>query len=149
MLSDQMENIKIIVGKHCMEHSEIILPLSSKYTLISTDLAIAECRCIYPTCIQSISLSPKEMTEFLSLFQENPNLQKLGFSESSLLFVGSRRKIAIAVTDNLTENVCKQLGIEIFKVELNNLRFQKNEGEMVIKTARPSRLSEIIRAACL
>lgn len=150
MLSDQMENKKIMVGKQCMEHSEITLLLCANTTLISTDLAVAECRCLYPASIQSISLSPKEMTEFISFFSENENLQKIGFSESSLLFVARRQKIAVVVTDSLTESICKEMGIEIFKIESRGSNLSPTDNvETGLKTSRKSRLGNIIRAACL
>lgn len=57
------------------------------------------------------------MLQLHSVFSENENLQKLGFVESSLLFVAVRQRIMVAVTDRLTERACKEIGIDMFKIE--------------------------------
>lgn len=133
-----------------MEQSEIVLSLCSKYTLITTDLVAAQSQCIYPKSIQSISFSPNDMLHFCSFFTENANLQKLGFVESSLLFVAIRQRIMVAVTDNLMESVCKEIGIETFKIENRRANSpQKDESEKQLRPSQTSRLSDFIRAACL
>lgn len=145
-----MENTKLIIGRHCMEQSEIVLSLCSKYTLITTDLVAAQSQCIYPKSIQSINFSPNEMLQFSSFFSENENLHRLGFAESSLLFMAIQRGIVVAVTDNMMENVCKEMGIEIFRIENRGVnRPQKDENEKNLRLSRTSRLSDLIRAACL
>lgn len=145
-----MENTKIMIGRHCMEQSEIVLSLCSKYTLFTIDLVSAQSQIFYPACVQSIEFSPNEMLQFCSFFSENANLQKLGFIESSLLFVAIRRGIIVAVTDNIMENVCKEMEIETYKIENSGPnRLQKGESEKNMKSSRTSRLSDFIRAACL
>lgn len=49
------------------------------------------------------------MLQFYSFFSENENLQKLGFTESSLLFVAFQQNIRVAVSDKLMESVCKEI----------------------------------------
>ena len=90
------------------------------------------------------------MLQFCSFFSENANLQKLGFVESSLLFVAIRQRIMVAVTDNLMERICKEMGIEIFKIENSGAkRSQEDESEKDLRPSCTSRLSNLIRAACL
>lgn len=111
-----MEKINILVGKHCMEHSDIILSLCSTYEILTTDMAACDSLCSYPTTIKNITLSAEETLQYASFFYDNKCLQKIGFSESSLLFIALKRKTRIAVMDAVTQSVCDELGIETLTV---------------------------------
>ena len=105
-----MKKDSIIVGKHCMEQSDVILSLCSKYDLFTTDLVECDSLYIYTTSIRNITLSSGEMLQFMSFFSENKCLHKIGFTESSLLFVAKLRKIKVAAVDVVTQSVCNELG---------------------------------------
>ena len=152
MLSDNMEKNKIIVGKHCMEYSDVIFSLRNIYNLITTDLSADDSVCLYPGYINIISniisLSDDEMQQFVSFFHTNKSLQKIGFSESSLLFLAKSRKIEVAIMDTITQKICEELGIETLKIE----RIKNNIATSTIPNTntRTSRLSSAFRiAACL
>lgn len=103
---------RILVGKHCMEKPEVILSLSSTYSLLTTDLAVEDSLCHYPSIINSISMSPEDILQFLSFHFDNKCLERIAFSESSLMFIAKERKIKVAVTDMVTQNICNELCIE-------------------------------------
>ena len=100
-----------------MESSEIIFSLGFKYVMFTTDLVANDSLCIYPTTIHSITLSADEMLRLASFISGNRCLRKIGFSESSLLYVAKQRKIAVAVGDSITQCICDELGIETIKVQ--------------------------------
>lgn len=90
------------------------------------------------------------MLQLYTFFSENKNLQILGLVESSLLFVATRQRIMVAVTDNLMESVCNEMGIEIFKIENRRGNYpNKNESKKELRLSQTSRLSGLIRVACL
>ncbi len=105
-----MEKINILVGKHCMEHSDIILSLCSTYEILTTDLSVCDSLCTYPTTIKSITLSAEEMLQFTSFLSDNRCLHNIGTSESSLLFIAAKRKIKVAVMDFVTQKSLRRIG---------------------------------------
>lgn len=147
MLSDDMEKKNLIVGKHCMEYSEVIFSLRNTFSLITTDLSAKDSVCIYPGYISVISLSPDEMQQFVSFFYKNTLLQQIGLSESSLLFLAKSRKIKVAIMDKITQKICDELGIETIKIE----RIKNNIATSTIPNTntRTSKLSIFRVAACL
>ena len=149
MLSNDMEKDIILVGKHCMEQSETILSLCSKYSLFTTDIAAADSLCIYPSTIKSITLSPEEMLRFASFHSEHECLQKLAFSEASLLFIAKHRKIKVAVIDTITKTVCKELNINTINVQQKKSKIEISEVCTSINDSRLNRLSVFKAAACL
>ena len=147
MLSDNMEKNKVIVGKHCMEYSEVIFSLRNTYSLITTDLSAKDSVCIYPGYISVISLSPDEMQQFVSFFYKNTLLQQIGLSESSLLFLAKSRNIRVAIMDKITQKVCDKLGIKTIKIERRKTDI--SEPTLLNTDTRTSRLSVFRIAACL
>lgn len=148
MLSDEMEKSSIIVGKHCLEQSNMILALCSKYTMITTDIASAASKCIYSDSVQTVKLSSEEICEYYTFFNEHKCLSKIGFSEGTLLFLSLRRKCKVATVDDVTKKVCRGLGVEIFNVVLSGCE-EENTGNLS-KNSRVSRLPDFMRvAACL
>lgn len=146
MLSNDMKN-KLILGKYCMEKSELILSLCSSYSLLTTDLAANDSLCVYPTFVETITLSEEEMLQLLSAFVEDKYFQKIGLPESSLLFIAKRYNIKIAVADMATQCICDELGIETITVQSN-----KSEVSGTIRPAaksNTSRLSFFKVAACI
>lgn len=147
MLSDDMEKKSLLIGKHCMEQSEIVLSLCSLYNLFTTDLASYDSLCKYPTSIVNITLSKEEILQLVSFFSDNKSLQKVGFSESSVLFIAKQRKVKVAVMDMVTQSICDELGIDTI-----NVRNKKSEIPETVKTAvdsNASRLRLLKIAACL
>lgn len=148
MRSDNnMDNNNLLVGKHCMEISGIILSLCSTYSLVTTDLAANDSLCIYPTSIRYITLSKEEMLQFNTFYSEHNDLHRIGFSESSLLFVAKRRKIKVAVLDIVTERICCELGIETINVSRKKSEVPK--AEIASTDSGEGRLSFFRIAACL
>ena len=107
-----MEKNNIIVGKHCMEYSDIIFSLRNSYDLITTDLSADGSVCLYPGYINVVSLSTDDMQQFFAFFHANNSLQKIALSESSLLFLAKSRKIKVAIIDKITQKIFEELGIE-------------------------------------
>lgn len=139
-----------MVGKHCMEMSGIALSLCSSYSLLTTDLAANDSLCIYPTFIGNITLSKEEMLQFVSFFSDHKCLQRIGFSESSVLFIAKRRKIKVAVVDMVTRCVCDELGIETINVQSETS--EKSEISETFRTtvnSNASRLRLFKIAVCL
>lgn len=147
MLSDNMEKNCLMVGKHCMELSGIVLPLGSSYSLLTTDIAAHDSLCIYPSCVGNITLSDEEMSQFVLFFSNNKCLHKIGFSESSVLFIAKRRKIKVAVVDAVTQCVCNELGIETINVQSRKTVTPETLRPIVDSKASRLRLFKI--AACL
>lgn len=148
MQSDEMEKTNIIVGKHCLEQSKVVLSLCSKYTLITTDIASAASKCIYSDSVQTVKLSSEEICQYYTFFSEHGCLSKIGFSEGSLLFIALHRKCKVATVDVVTKNVCRELGIGIFNVTLNG--YEEDNSGNLSKKSLTSRLPDFIRgAACL
>lgn len=148
MLSDEMEKTIIIVGKHCLEQSKVILSLCSKYTLITTDIASAASKCIYSDSVQTMKLSAEEICEYYTFFSEHECLSKIGFSEGTLLFMALRRECKVATVDDVTKKVCRELGVGIFNVALNG--YEEDNAGNLTKNSLTSRLPDFIRgAACL
>lgn len=148
MLSDEMEKSSIIVGKHCLEQSKAILSLCSKYTLITTDIASADSKCIYPDSVQIVKLSSEEICQYYAFFSEHECLSKIGFSEGTLLFVALRRKCKVAAVDDVTKKVCRELGVGIFNVVLNG--YEEVDAGKFSKNSLSGRLPDFMRgAACL
>ena len=147
MLSDNMEKNKIIVSKHCMEYSDVIFSLRNSYDLITTDLSAKDSLCIYPEYIRVISFSADDMQQFVTFFHTNNSLQKIGLSESSLLFLAKSRNIRVAIMDKITQEVCDKLGIKTIKIEQRKTDISE---PMILNTdTRTSRLSVFRIAACL
>lgn len=143
-----MEKNNIIVGKHCMEYSDVIFSLRNIYNLITSDLSAEDSVCLYPGYINVISLSADEMQQFVSLFHTNKSLQKIGFSESGTLFLAKSRKIKVAIMDTITQKICEELGIETIKVERR--KNEISESTILTTDTRTYRLSSVFRiAACL
>ncbi|MDE7402078.1 MAG: hypothetical protein K2M87_01550 [Muribaculaceae bacterium] len=143
-----MEKNNIVVGKHCMEYSDIIFSLRNIYNLITTDLSADDSVCLYPGYISVISLSPDQMQQLVSFFHTNHSLQQIGFSESSLLFLAKSRKIKVAIMDTITQKICDELGIETIKIERRKTEI--SESTVLMTDVRTSRLSSAFRiAACL
>ena len=142
-----MEKKNIIVGKHCMEYSEVIVSLQANYNLITTDLSVGDSVCVYPGYIRIISFSADDMQRFLSFVHNNTSLQKIGFSESSLLFLAKVRKIKVAIMDKITQKVCDELGIETIKIKRRKTDI--SEPTILNTDTRTSRLSVLRIAACL
>lgn len=147
MHSDHMNNQSLLVGKHCMELSEVIRLLCERFTLFTTDLAAMESFCTYPNSIQDITFSEDEMSELIAFYSENECLQKIGFAESSLLFIAKRRKIRVAAVDIITQRVCDELGIDVLKVQRKNP--EPPNAEPSVNESRLSRLGLLKIAACL
>ena len=144
---DVMEKNNIIVGKHCMELSEVIISLRNTYDLVTTDLSASDSLCVYPTYIKVICLSTEEMLQFISFFHNYTSLQKIGFSESSLLFLAQSRRIKVAVMDKITQDICKELDIETIKIERRNAEI--SEQPILNTNTRTSKLNILRIAACL
>lgn len=141
-----MAKSDIIVGKHCMEISEVIMSLRNIYNLLTTDLSNYDSFCIYPSSIQILTLSAEEMAQLALFINDNNCLQKIGFSESSLLYVAKSRKIKMAVMDRITQNICDELGIDTIQIQ-----HKKSESKETYIPNSDSRLTKknIFRAACL
>ncbi|MDE5774616.1 MAG: hypothetical protein K2H86_09215 [Muribaculaceae bacterium] len=142
-----MEKNNIIVGKHCMEYSEVIFSLKNSYALITTDLSAEDSRCLYPGYIKVISFSADDMQQFVTFFHTNNSLQKIGLSESCLLFLAKSRNIRVAIMDKITRKVCDELGIETIQIERRKTDI--SEPTILNKDTRTSRLSVFRIAACL
>lgn len=143
-----MEKNNIIVGKHCMEYSDVIFSLRNTYDLITTDISTNDSVCIYPGDIDVVRLSADDMLQFLSFYYQNKSLQKIGLSESSLLFLAKTRKIKVAIMDTITQKVCEELGIETIKIQRRKTEI--SESTILAADTRTSRLSCVFRiAACL
>lgn len=148
MLSDEMEKSSIIVGKHCLEQSKVILSLCSKYTLITTDIASADSKCIYPDSVQPVKLSSEEICQYYAFFSEHECLSKIGFSEGTLIFVALLRKYKVAAVDDVTKRVCRELGVGIFNVDLNG--YEEEDAGNFSKNSLSGRIPDFMRgAACL
>lgn len=148
MLSDEMEKSSIIVGKHCLEQSKVILSLCSKYTLITTDVASAASKCIYSDSVKTVKLSSEEICQYYTFFGEHECLSKIGFSEGTLLFIALRRKCKVVTVDDVTKKVCRELGVGIFNVGLNG--YEEEEAGNFSKNSLSGRLPNFMRgAACL
>lgn len=147
MLSDDMEKLDIIVGKHCMEISEVIMSLRNTYNLLTTDLSHEDSLCIYPASIQIVHLSADEMSQFVAFYSNNTSLQRIGFSESSLLFIAKSRKIKVAVMDKITRKICQELGISTIQIQYKKSQIQ--EPFIPNKDSRISKTNIFRIAACL
>lgn len=130
-----------------MEQSDVILSLCSKYDLFTTDLVECDSLYIYPTSIRNITLSSGEMLQFMSFFSENKCLHKIGFTESSLLFVAKLRKIKVAAVDVVTQSVCNELGIETIMIQ--HKKTVRSDNSKATFNSRTSRLNIFKIAACL
>ncbi len=147
MLSDDMEKLDIIVGKRCMEISEVIMSLSNTYNLLTTDLSYEDSLCIYPASIQIVRLSADEMSQFVAFYTHNTSLQRIGFSESSLLYIAKSRKIKVAVMDRITRKICEELGICTIQIQYKKPEIQ--EPFIANKDSRISKTNIFRIAACL
>lgn len=148
MQSDEMEKSDIIVGKHCLEQSKVILSLCLKYTLITTDIVYAASKCIYSDSVRTVKMSSEEMCQYYTFYNEHECLSKIGFSEGALLFVALRRKCKVAIVDDVTKKVCRELGVGIFNVVFDGHK-EENVGNHS-KNSLTSRFSDFIRVtACL
>lgn len=136
-----------MVGKHCLEQSTIILSLCSKYTLITSDLVAADSRCSHLSSVQIVGLSSEEMCQYISFFSKHKCLEKVGFTDGSILFIAIRRKCKVAAVDTVSRNVCQELGIGIINI--------KSEGNQLDSTytnqkdLRNIRLPRFMKVACL
>lgn len=147
MLSDNMEKVSLLVGKHCMELSEVILSLSSAYSLYTSYFVNYDSLCTYPGSIQIISLSAEDMQQFASFFSENKILNKIGLSESSLLFIAKCRDIKVAVVDNLTQSICSELGIKTIKAKRKSIEMPMDNS--TADRTQTSKFNLFKIAACL
>lgn len=142
-----MENLYLIVGKDCMESSQIILFLSAKYSLLTTEFAAEESVCLHHSLIENIVFSPEEMMEFARFLSENKCLQQIGFAESSMLFIARRRSIKIAVTDVVTQRVCSELGVETINIKRADTKLSNTISSF--ENSHVERLNIFKIAACL
>lgn len=147
MLSDDMEKNCLMIGKHCMEISGIVLSLCSSYSLFTTDIAAYDSLCRYPTSVGNITLSKEEMSQLVLFFSENKCLHRIGLSESSVLFIAKQRKVKVAVVDAVTQCVCNELGIETINVQSRKSEIPKIVRPTADSNASRLRLFKI--AACL
>lgn len=147
MLSDDMEKNCLMVGKHCMEISGIVLSLCPSYSLLTTDIAAHDSLCRYPASVGNIALSEEEMSQFVLFFSNNKCLHRIGFSESSVLFIAKRHNVKVAVVDTVTQCVCNELGIETINVQSRKPRSPETVRPAVDSNASRLRLFKI--AACL
>lgn len=147
MLSDNMEKNYLMIGKHCMEVSGIVLSLCPSYSLLTTDIAAHDSLCIYPASVGNITLSEEEMSQFVLFFSNNKCLHRIGFSESSVLFIAKQRKIKVAVVDVVTQHVCDELGIGTINVQSRKSGIPETVRLTVDSNAPRLRLFKI--AACL
>ena len=130
-----------------MEYSEVIISLRNTYDLITSDISANDSVCIYPGYIDVVSLSADDMQQFITFFHNNKSLQKIGLSESSLLFLAKTRKTKVAIMDKLTQKICDELDIETIKIERRKTEIS---GPTMLNTdTRTSRLSVFRIAACL
>ncbi|MDE5629028.1 MAG: hypothetical protein K2I69_05645 [Muribaculaceae bacterium] len=142
-----MGKINILVGKHCMEHPNVVRSLCSTYVLHTTDLAACDSLCKYPTTVKNITLAAAEMLQFASFYSDNKCLQKIGISESSLLFTALQRKIKVVVMDCITQSVCDELGIETLTVSPDS--HDTSDSARPLVESPGSRLKIFKIAACL
>lgn len=147
MLSDDMEKLDIIVGKHCMEISEVIMSLRNMYNLLTTDLSLEDSLCIYPASIQIVRLSADEMSQFVAFYSNHTSLQRIGFYESSLLFTAKSRKIKVAIMDKITRKICEEFGIGTIQIQYKKSEIQ--ESFIPNKDSRISKTNIFRIAACL
>jgi hypothetical protein len=145
-----MEKTNLIIGKYYLERPNIIIELSKKYRLFTTDIAYSECKCSNLSNVKILDFTADEMLQYTAFVSEHLCLCNIGFYEAGILFVAIHRKMMVAASDITTRQVCNELGIDTVEVNARDVIMSLGDDNDKGKdNLEISKLKKFIRAACL